>query len=752
MNHPSCPAYRPVRSRPLLFGVPAIVGLALGILPQSTQAAATSPDAVLSILGQVRALSAAEAARSLPVHVQAVVTYFDPNSQDVFLQDSTGGIWMGWQTSQPTLRPGDLLDVTAVTAYSFAPDLADAHWTRIGRAPLPAARPATYEALASTAEDSLRVEIKGRIRQIDYVWHSDASQYLVIDLAMGGNDIDVLMPWSSKPVPSGWLDGEIKARGVCGARYNGKNQLTGVVVYVPGQEDLIVVQPGEPIDLAGPPTSIGNLQRFGYRNPDGHRIKLAGVVTAIMPDRGFYLHDPTGDIWVQTRENLHLAPGERVEAFGFATTASGRIRLEDAFYRSLGAGPPPQPVPLTAVDIASGTHDSELVSVRGEVVDRSLLPRQQILLLRVGQNLFPAVLVNRTDASKLPPNGSFVDVTAICTNTYDDVRPPGSVRLLVHDISAFRVLRNPSWWTLRRFVAAIGLLLSVVALSIAWILVLRRRVRQQTLLISRKLSEEESLRGAAQMANHAKSEFLANMSHEIRTPMNAIIGFTDLLLGTPLNEDQKDYVHTVQFSSRSLTRILNDILDFSKIEAGHMSLETITFSASTCAAQALQLISPEATAKGLETQLQIDPAVPETLLGDPFRLHQVLLNLLNNALKFTDTGSIRLSISQTGSDEQSAELLFSVADSGIGIPLEAQRRIFESFSQADGSTTRKYGGTGLGLAICARLVALFGGRIWLESNPGAGSVFHFTARFTRPGAYPADMEMAGATPSAATGE
>jgi len=270
---------------------------------------------------------------------------------------------------------------------------------------------------------------------------------------------------------------------------------------------------------------------------------------------------------------------------------------------------------------------------------------------------------------------------------------------------------------------------AVIAVVLAWVFVLRRRVRQQTQLISQKLAEEEALKETAQMASRSKGEFLANMSHEIRTPMNAIIGFTDLLLDTPLTEEQRDYVTTVQFSSHALTRILNDVLDFSKIEAGQLALEEITFSVSACVQRVVQLIAPDANRKRLAVNLRVDKGVYDQLVGDPYRLHQVLLNLMSNAVKFTDAGSISLHVATVNRRGSSLVLQFTVADTGIGIPAEARDHIFQCFQQGDGSTTRKYGGTGLGLAICTRLVSLFGGRLWVESSPGEGSRFHFTSTF-----------------------
>lgn len=272
----------------------------------------------------------------------------------------------------------------------------------------------------------------------------------------------------------------------------------------------------------------------------------------------------------------------------------------------------------------------------------------------------------------------------------------------------------------------------------------KQRVVEEKVRVEQQNREIERLLTEAQQASRLKSEFLANVSHEIRTPMNGILGMTDLVLTTPLTSEQRDYLDTARLSANSLLTLLNDVLDFSKIEAGRLDLNPIAFSLRQCLRETCKMLRVGAAEKGLAVEWEISGDVPDNVVGDPDRLRQVLYNIIGNAVKFTAKGGVYLSVVAESPCEEGAILRFTVRDTGIGIPRDKQRLIFEAFRQADGSTTRKYGGTGLGLAISSSLVEMMGGSIHVESEIGQGSTFWFMARFgvspVAPGTKPVDSE------------
>jgi signal transduction histidine kinase/DNA-binding response OmpR family regulator len=448
-----------------------------------------------------------------------------------------------------------------------------------------------------------------------------------------------------------------------------------------------------------------------------------------------FIRDDSHGLQVLLPEKTPLDIGDIVDVVGFPGIGDYTPIIEDAHLRRLGRGPAPVATTVTAQELLRGDNDAELVRIQGVLLSHQKTANDHTLVISMGSFTFPAVLPRSQEDSGINSlrEGSTLQLTGVCLIRVDEAsgafRVPKEFQIMLRSPADVKVVRSSSWWTVQHLLFVLGVAVVVVLVVLAWVMALRARVKRQTQIIQEQLNQAGVLKEAAETASRAKSEFLANMSHEVRTPMNGIMGMTELVLDSELAPEQRECLELVKSSTDSLLTVINDILDFSKIEAGKLDLDPIGFNLRDSLEEAIRSLALKAHEKKIELTCDVHGDVPESLVGDPTRLRQITLNLLGNAIKFTPRGEVGLEAAVEAEEAGLVTLRFTVSDTGIGVAPEDQQRIFESFAQADASTARRFGGTGLGLTISSRLVKMMGGRIWLESEPGRGSRFHFTATF-----------------------
>jgi signal transduction histidine kinase/CheY-like chemotaxis protein len=708
----------------------ATAGALLGGQASYSQPSAVDPDSrVLTHISEIHSLTPDQARHHRPVHLKAVVTYFEPITPDLFIQDSTGGIWVKWTKDLPSPESGQLIDLRGTTTQDdFAPDILNPRWQVVGAAPLPSPKKVSIEEMASTSFDSQWVEIEGIVRSAEVPPNNVPLRFV---LEAAGGRVIGYMPGFSR-VPPGLVDSRVRINGVCGALFNQKNQMIGVTLYLPSLAWVKTLEPAPADPFATAARPIATLHRFTFGGVPKHRVKVAGIVTGQFEGGQLYISDESGNLHVETDRTASFQPGDRVEAVGFAGIRDLIPALQDAVCRRVGTGPPRVPTVLQAEQALDDKYDSALVTLEGLLTQRSALPQEEVMIINHGQTTFKAVAGrNASDPGRSVPEGSRVRVTGICVLQKGVVGTPESIKLRLRSPSDLVVIESPTWWTREHALLVLGFVALVTIVTSAWVLILRRRVRSQMTELQRKNQELARAVADAKQATRLKSEFLANMSHEIRTPMNAILGMTALALDSSSRDEQHEYLTDVVNSAESLLSLLNDILDLSKIEADRMELSPVAISLAPLVQDAAHFLSQAARQKDLELAWTCSPDIPDRLMADPMRLRQVLLNLLGNAIKFTEKGGIGVGARLKSDDQNTVVVEFAVSDTGPGISKDKQALIFESFCQGDGSTSRKHGGTGLGLTISSRLVEMMGGRVWVESKPGDGSTFYFTARFAK---------------------
>jgi len=581
------------------------------------------------------------------------------------------------------------------------------------------------------ADDGQWVEVEGLVRSVVLSeWN------VTLELAMTDGGVQATTLRERGVDYELLVDARLTVHAAMAPLFNQKHQLTGARLLIPSMDSVKIEETAPADPFALPIRPIDALLRYMPTQTHVHLVHVRGRVTLHWPGRLLCIQDDGEGLCTTTQHTTPVALGDLVDVVGFPETGEFRPTLTGVRFKRTGESHPIAARPVTAESAFQGNHDSELVTIEGDLIGQDRAARDTSMVLSAGKFLFPVILPDGAAGSSAAPwrEGSHLRITGVCsvqvdtrsTTMGDGTALPKSFRILVRSPRDLAVVREPSWWTAGHLLEVLGLVLGASLIVLGWVFVLRHRVKQQTRVIRQQLEQTGALKEAAESANRAKSEFLANMSHEIRTPMNGVMGMLDLVLQTKPSLEQEECLLMARSSADALLTVINDILDFSKIEAGWLEMDAVEFNLYDSLEENVKTFAFRASEKGIELLCEVGPGVPGLVLADPVRLRQVITNLLGNALKFTENGEVCLRVLKEDDPGDGCRLHFTVSDTGIGIPLEKQKLIFEAFSQADTSTARRYGGTGLGLTICARLVQMMGGKIWVCSEAGRGSSFHFT--------------------------
>jgi len=445
---------------------------------------------LLTRVEQIRKLTPDEANLGYPILVQGVVTYYNPDENDLFVQDSTAGIWVDIGNARPPVEAGQLVEVSGMSGTpDFAPSIYKPQIRVLGNSSLPVARRVTFDRMASTKEDSQWVEIEGIVHTV-----SKVGRTLTLDLAAEGGRLTVEFPGYKGPEPTSLVDTKVRIDGACGAMFNQKNQITGVILYSPSINELHVIEPAPTNAFLAPRRPIASLLRFTPEGASGHRVKVRGVVTLQQPGSSLFIKEENDSLQIHSPQTTPVQTGDLVDVVGFPAVGEYSAILRDAVFRRVSSGPPPVPIAVTASQALDGSHDADYVRIQARLLDAT--PGPNTLNMESGNILFLAKVQDAGPSKNLEAlvPGSLLQLTGICTLEAGENHNPQAFRILLRSLDDVVVLQSPPWWNIKRMLRIIAILAALVLASSLWVVALQRQVAEKTESMRDSLQREAAAR------------------------------------------------------------------------------------------------------------------------------------------------------------------------------------------------------------------------------------------------------------------